>query len=118
MTLTEAEWPVMEVLWSGERFSLGDVSAPLAERSGWSKKTTQTYLTRMAAKGLVSIDRGAPKPYRAAVSREACAREERRRLLRAYDGAAGDLIAAFLRESPISREEANRLRKLLDEMEV
>ena len=37
---------------------------------------------------------------------------------RAYKGAAGDLIAAFLKESRISAEEKERLRSLLDDMEV
>ena len=53
------------------------------------------------------------------MTREDCARAERGELLeRVYNGAAGDLIAAFLKESHISREEAARLRRLLDEMEV
>ena len=35
-----------------------------------------------------------------------------------YGGAAGDLIAAFLKETHISADEAARLRRMLDEMEV
>lgn len=118
MTLTDAEWSVMEALWGGERFALGEIAEPLAVRNGWNKKTTLTYLTRMEAKGLVSIARGTATPYAARLSRDDCARQERERLLRAYDGAAGDLIAAFLKEASISRAEADRLRTLLDEMEV
>ena len=119
MRLTEAEWPVMEVLWSGERFSLGQITSGLMQAKGWNKNTVYTYLTRMEQKGLVAIDRGQEKPYRAAVSRESCARAERRDLLdRVYGGAAGDLIAAFLSDGTIDREEVARLKKLLDEMEV
>ena len=59
------------------------------------------------------------RPYSAAVSREDCAGHERRELLtRVYNGATGELIAAFLKETHISADEAARLRKLLDEMEV
>lgn len=119
MRLTEAEWPVMEVLWSGECFSLGQITAGLLDTKGWNKNTVYTYLIRMEKKGLVTIDHGHEKPYRAAVSRELCAREERRDLLnRVYGGAAGDLIAAFLKDSRIDSEEIVRLKKLLDEMEV
>ncbi|MEE0962736.1 MAG: hypothetical protein U0L73_00775 [Ruminococcus bromii] len=35
-----------------------------------------------------------------------------------YSGATSDLIAAFLKESPISKQEIERLKKLLNEMEV
>lgn len=53
------------------------------------------------------------------MSRESCAKEERRELLdRVYGGSAGDLIAVFLKKSEISAKEAARLRKLLDDMEV
>lgn len=119
MKLTEAEWAVMEVLWSGERFALGEVTAALKESKGWNKNTVLTYLTRMEKKELVRIQRGMEKPYSAAVSREACAREERKELLsKVYNGAAGDLISAFIKESKISQKEVEKLKKLLDEMEV
>ncbi len=119
MRLTDAEWAVLEALWAGERFSLGELAGELRESKGWSKNTVYTYLTRMAAKGLVDIDRTQPKPYAAAVSRDDCAGSERHELLnRVYNGSTGDLIAAFLREEHLSHEEAERLRKLLDEMEV
>jgi len=73
----------------------------------------------MEAKGMVAIDRDHAKPYRAVITREECAKEERQSLLnKVYGGAAGDLIAAFLKESSIDRKEAERLRKMLDEMEV
>lgn len=119
MRPTDAEWSVLEVLWSGERFALRELSDRLFETNGWNKNTTLTYLTRMSAKGLVNIDRTDKKPYSAAVSRAECEKNERSEILkRVCNGSAGDLIAAFLTESPISHEEAERLRRLLDEMEV
>ena len=119
MKLTDAEWALFEVLWSGERFVLKEITKALSGTLGWNRNTVYTYLIRMEAKGLAAIDRDQPKPYRALVTREECAREEREALLsRVYGGAAGDMIAAFLKETSISQEEAARLRQLLDEMEV
>lgn len=119
MRLTEAEWSVLSVLWSGERFALGEVTEALKAEKKWSRNTVHTYLTRMEAKGLVRIDRTAERPYAAAVAREDCARQERRDLLqRVYDGATGDLVAAFLQEADMSQKEIARLKKMLDEMEV
>ena len=116
---TEAEWAVLEVLWTGERHALGEVVDALRPTQHWSRTTVFTYLDRMAKKGLVAIDRAHPRPYAAAVAREDCARQERAEILdKVYHGAAGDLVAAFLRESTISPEERDRLRRLLDEMEV
>lgn len=119
MKLTEAEWAVLEILWSGERFALGEVTNALQPINGWSRNTVYTYLSRMKKKGLVDIDRMHAQPYSAAVSREDCAKKERDELLdKVYGGAAGELIAAFLKESTISHQEKERLQKLLDDMEV
>ncbi len=119
MKLTEAEWDVMNVLWSEERFALGQMVEALKPVTGWSRNTVYTYLTRMEKKGLVNIDHSQPKPYSARVSREDCARTERKNLLHyVYGGVTGELVAAFLRESSISPEERDRLKKLLDDMEV
>ena len=55
----------------------------------------------------------------AALDQDACRAQERRSFLqRVYQGSAGDLVAAFLKEEPLPPEERARLRKLLDEMEV
>lgn len=121
--LTDAEWAVLDVLWAAgdpPGPALGDVTDALRPATGWSRNTVHTYLTRMEGKGLVDIDRTAePHRYRAAVTREDCARAARSGLLHTvYGGATGDLVAAFLTENALSCAERDRLRKLLDEMEV
>ena len=118
--LTEAEWQVLGALWAYPNATLGDVVTALAPERKWQRNTVHTYLTRMEGKGLVTIDRTTePHRYAASVTREDCARAERRSLLdKVYGGAAGDLIAAFLKESAITPEERDRLRSLLDDMEV
>ena len=117
--LTDAEWTVLEALWEGCDV-LGTIVDHIRPGTGWSRNTVHTYLTRMEGKGLVSIHRETdPHLYQAAVDRDLCASGARNTLLeRVYDGAAGDLIAAFLKESSITSQERERLRKLLDEMEV
>lgn len=118
MKLTDAEWALFEVLWSGEQFALGEITEALTPTLGWTRNTVYTYLVRLEKRGLVAIDRSHSKPYRAMIDREDCAREERNALLnRVYGGAAGDLIAAFLKDSKLDKDEAERLRKLLTEME-
>lgn len=119
MKLSEAEWAVLNILWSGESFSLKEITTALQDVNGWNKNTVLTYLTRMEKKGYVSINHSQDKPYSAAVTKEFCAQKERNELLdKVYGGATGDLIAAFLKESTISTEERNRLKKMLDDMEV
>ena len=121
MRLTDNEWQVLGVLWAAkDGVTLGQAVEALRPATGWSRNTVLTYLTRMEAKGLVSIDKAAaPHRYRAAAERRDCAAQERRSLVeRVYEGSAGKFIAAFLREEPLSHQERDELRRLLDEMEV
>ena len=118
--LSDSEWQVLTALWDSGGASLGEVVEALRPATGWSRNTVLTYLTRMEKKGLVSIDKGSyPHIYRAALDRETCRARERQNFLdRVYHGSAGDLVAAFLKEEPLSGEEREALRRLLDEMEV
>ena len=118
--ITDREWTVLTALWDSGGAALGELTEALHQETGWSRNTVLTYLTRMEAKGLVSIQgTGRPRRYRAAVSREDCRTQARSSFLRSvYRGDAGDLVAAFLREETISPREREELRRLLDEMEV
>lgn len=120
MKLSEREWTVLNALWNTDGAELGILVSELYAETGWSRNTVLTYLTRMEAKGLVRIDKStAPHSYHATLDRESCQKKERHSFLnRVYSGSTGDLIAAFLKEEPISKEERERLRKLLDDMEV
>ena len=121
MKLSEKEWRVLDALWDApEGLSLGAAVEALRPATGWSRNTVLTYLTRVEAKGLVHIDKEeTPHRYRAGVDRESCAAEERRGLLeRVYQGSAGKLVAAFLKEEKLTAQEREELKQLLDDMEV
>lgn len=118
--LSEREWTVLGALWETGGAELGVLVERLRPATGWNRNTVLTYLTRMEAKGLVEIEKEtSPHLYRAALNREDCRAQERRSFLqRVYQGSAGDLVAAFLKEEAITQEERDKLRRLLDEMEV
>ncbi len=120
MNLSEREWTVLGALWETGGAELGTIVNILFPATGWNRNTVLTYLTRMEAKGLVSIDKSvSPHVYCATLDRESCRKKERQSFLnKVYSGSAGDLVAAFLKEETISPEERERLRRLLDEMEV
>lgn len=119
-TLSEKEWWVLDALWEHGPLELGELVDALRDQTGWSRNTVHTYLKRMADKGLVTVTgEKPPHTYAAAVSREDCAARARQDLLtRVYQGSAGKLVAAFVREGKLTAQERNELRKLLDDMEV
>lgn len=120
MKLSDREWTVLNSLWDTEGAELGVLVNALYPLTRWNRNTVLTYLTRMESKGLVKINKAVtPHIYYAVLDRESCQQKERQSFLnRVYSGSAGDLIAAFLKEEPISEDERDYLRKLLDDMEV
>ena len=122
MKLSEREWTVLNALWRTDGAELGELVRELYEETRWSRNTVHTYLTRMESKGLVRIDKETmPHLYYALIDRESCQQSERHSFLKnVYSGSAGELIAAFLKDDPatLTQEEREKLRRMLDEMEV
>ena len=117
--MTDKEWKIMEALWISGGMTLGADTEAVEQDTHWSAKTVSTYLTRMMEKGLVTAEGTKPRVYRALMEREECVTAERNDLLeRVYRGSAGKLVAAFVKDGSLTREERDALRRLLDEMEV
>ena len=75
MTLTNAEWSVMECLWEKSPQTVVQLAHALRERAGWAKSTSSTMVTRMAAKGLLRVDEGGKaRLYSPAVERKEAVR--------------------------------------------
>ena len=118
LTLIGDKWKVLilrDLLPGTKRF--GELKKSIGSVS---QKVLTAQLRDMEAKGLVTIDKGAsPHRYRPAVRREDWAAAERQGLLdRVYQGSAGKLVAAFVRDGALTAQEREELRRLLDEMEV
>ena len=88
ISLTEAEWTVMECLWAQSPRTGREAVAWLEEKMGWSRSTTLTLLRRLEEKGAVAGDtEGAIKTFRPLIDREDAAHQETENLLdRAYKG--------------------------------
>ncbi len=112
--LSEGEAKVMEILWERGSLSAKEISEIAAERTGWSKNTTYTVLTRLAGKGL--IIRQDPGFFcRAAVSREEMQKREAASFLeRVFGGSRKALFSALLEDEKLSEEEIADLRKMID----
>ena len=118
VSLSNAEWDVMNVLWDRGESGLGEVRAALREQgSAWAGNTVQTFLTRLEKKGAVTVLREGPANlYRPVLRREDCRRAALSALReRVFGGSAAGLVSALLEDEALSKEELERLRALIDE---
>ena len=56
LSLTDAEWSVMEQLWAAPGSTGRALTAALEQKTGWSRSTTLTLLRRLAEKGAVRYE--------------------------------------------------------------
>lgn len=117
--VTQAEWPIMELLWQGPK-TLMELVTALTQQQGWSKSTITTMVRRLHEKGLIGYQtQGRTKIFRPTVTRdEVTARETDSLLRRAYHGSVGLMISAMARRSELSKEDIAQLYAILQEAEV
>jgi predicted transcriptional regulator len=115
--LTDAEAPVMAVLWERQPATVADIVRGLSKRRAVSYSTVQTILRILETKGYVAHDKVARAfVYRALVDE----RQARRRALRhlatsLFKGSPSLLVLNVLEDDRIDPEELKRLKKLIED---
>lgn len=119
ITLTEAEWTVMECLWEKSPRTGRETVAWLDQKMGWTRSTTLTMLRRLEAKGAVAGDtEGEIKTFRPLIAREDVAVHETESLLdRAYKGSLSLLVSSLTKKQSLPQKEIDELYAILREME-
>ncbi|WP_409969892.1 BlaI/MecI/CopY family transcriptional regulator [Bengtsoniella intestinalis] len=119
LTLTTAEWSVMECLWDKSPQTGREVVSFLEDAMDWSRSTTLTLLTRLEAKGAVGSDSTQGKKlFYPTVERNQVAQQETKAFLdRVYQGSLTMMVSAMTQEAPLSKEELAQLYALLQGME-
>ena len=120
VSLTAAEWNVMECLWEHSPCTGREISLQMQERCGWSRSTTLTLLSRLEAKGAVDVDvETGKKTFSPLVGREDAALQEAESFLeRAYKGSVSRMVSALTRKQPLAQEEIDELYAILKKMEA
>lgn len=120
ISLTQAEWAVMECLWQAGALTGREVAGQMERRCGWSRSTTLTLLGRLENKGAVksqAAQRG-PKVFAPLLRREdAALRETEDFLSRVYQGSLSLMVSALTQKQALPREELDQLYELLKGLE-
>ena len=119
VSLTEAEWKVMECLWEKSPRTGRETTDYLKQQMDWSRSTTLTLLRRLEEKGaVVSTDDGRMKQFSPLISREDVAVQETENLLdRAFQGSVSLLVSSLTKKQKLSQKDIDELYSILDHME-
>ena len=107
--LFDAEYRLMELVWN-----LEPVNSTEAEL-GWKKSTVFNLIRKLAGRGFLKNEHAT---VTALVKREQVRQYESAAVVeRGFGGSLPAFVAAFLREKKLSPQEADELRRMLDESE-
>lgn len=115
--LSESEWIVANIVWEHPRSTAAEIYRHLPEGVSWKQKTLNTFLARLAQKGVLGIRRD-PKAnvYFPKAPRETCVRAESDSFFqRVFRGAAAPMLAHFCETVDLDAETIEKLRRILDE---
>lgn len=119
ISLTPAEWNVMECLWESKPRTGREATEYLSGRIGWSRSTTLTLLRRMTKKGIINcVKINGINAYLPLVKREdAVIRETKDFLNRIYKGSISMMMSTITKKQELTKQEINELYEILRQAE-
>jgi BlaI family transcriptional regulator, penicillinase repressor len=116
--ISEAELEVMKILWELQDATSTQVVERFAGTSDWKPKTIHTLITRLVTKEAViakKID-GKSYLYSPNISEDHYKSHANKSFLqKLYNGSLNLMLSSFIKEQKLSKEEIDKLKKLLDE---
>lgn len=114
--LFDSELKVMDVLWREGDTTAKHIAAELNAEVGWNVNTTYTLIKRCIKKG--AVERTEPNfMCHALIPKEEVQEAETDELInKIYDGSADKLFAALLGRKKLSKEQIDKLKKMVDEL--
>jgi BlaI family transcriptional regulator, penicillinase repressor len=115
--LSEAQMEIMNVVWDCGEATVAEVRAKLPSRRELARNTVLTVMDRLVERGWLLRDAtGHAHRYRASVPRETTLGAMVRRLIdTTFGGSAEQLVMALLHDRGVSKQEAKRIRAMIDQ---
>jgi len=114
--ISEAERVVMQVLWLEQYLTANDIIAKLKGKVKWNPRTIRTLISRLLNKKAISFEKeGKEYKYYPKVTEQQCIKHERTSFLkRVYGGATKPMLAAFIEDAKLSKEDIAELKAMLE----
>ena len=120
--LSVCEAPIMKIIWeSNPDISVPELVKQLNEQYGkeYARTTVVTFLTRMAGKGYITTQRRGRISYVHAIKSEQEYKQQLALKEKEYwfQGRLAELAKTICSAAPLTHEECQKLRRLLDHVE-
>lgn len=116
--ISNAEFEIMDILWSESPLAATDVAKRVADKTDWSSKTVKTLLARLVEKGALAYrSEGRRYLYRPLITRAEYAKGETETLAdKLFGGRAAPLIAHLADARGLAADDIDELETILAEL--
>ena len=112
--LYDSEAKVMEIIWANSPISAKQISVIAAETIGWNKNTTYTVIKRLEAKGFIQREDPGFICIPLVHQHQMQKLEATSLVKRVFGGSRKALFSALLDDEPLTEDEINEPRRLID----
>lgn len=102
-----------DIIWQNEPIASAELARRSNELLGWKKSTSYTVLARLCDKGIFKNEGGMVTSLIS--KQEFCALQSEKFIDDTFDGSLPAFIAAFVSHRRLSADEAEQLRRIVDE---
>lgn len=111
----ESEYQLALIVWDNEPMTTRELTDLCEARLGWKRTTAYTQLKRLCERGILKMENSVVTSL---ISREQIQLNESRSFLkRTFSGSITHMVQAFTGSQALSKEEADEIRRLIDEYE-
>lgn len=111
--LFDAEYKFLDIIWGLEPINSTELTKVCLRKLGWKKSTTYTMIRKLSERGFLKNENAT---VTALVKREQVQKYESEALLeKAFDNSLPAFLAAFLQDNKLSQQEAEELKKMIEE---
>ena len=109
----EVEYRFMLVVWENEPINSTELVKLCNEKFGWKKSTTYTVIKRLSERGALKNEKAVVSSL---VSRLQIQKYESEQILeKTFDNSLPGFITAFLQDKTLEREEAEQIKRMIED---
>ncbi|MDY3910128.1 MAG: BlaI/MecI/CopY family transcriptional regulator [Eubacterium sp.] len=113
LKLCDSDYRFMTIVWENAPIASGELVKLCNENLGWKKSTTYTAIKKLSEKGYIKNENAVVSVL---IAQERVQRDETNYFVdRTFGGSLPGFLTAFLGGKSISKEEAEKIKSIIDE---
>ena len=114
LKLFDAEYKFMSIVWTHEPINSTELTRICEKELGWKKPTTYSMIKKLSERGIMQNEKATVTTL---IAKKDVQKYEADVFIdRVFDGSVPSFITSFLQEKTLSQDEAQKIKRMIDEV--